>query len=65
MSSNTKKKKEKQNDFEKWVKRNKLNTFFFFFVIFKFNSSSIVISVNSFFKEKIHVNLRDSNSFLL
>ena len=57
-------KKEKQNDFIKRIKRNKFDTYFFF-VIVKFNSSSIVISVNLFFKEEINVNLRDSNCFVL
>ena len=54
MSSNTKKKKRKQNDFKKRVERNKFNTFFFLFIV-KFNSTSIVISVNLFFKEEINV----------
>ena len=57
-------KKEKQNDFKKRIKKNKFDTFFFF-VIVKFNSSSIVISENLFFKEEINVNLRDSNCFVL
>ena len=46
-------KKEKHKDFKKMVKRNKFNTFFFFFVIVKFNITSIVIQSINFLKKKL------------